>query len=52
VVTPVGTVKSPQGSFTIGGNQSGPVTAALRSALVSIQRGDAADPHGWVHRIG
>jgi branched-chain amino acid aminotransferase len=52
VVTPVGTVKSSQGSFTIGGNQSGPVTAALRSALVSIQRGDAADPHGWVHRIG
>ena len=51
VVTPVGTVKSPQGSFTIGGNQSGPVTASLRSALVSIQRGDAADPHGWVHRI-
>ena len=37
---------------TIGGNQSGPVTASLRSALVSIQRGDAADPHGWVHRIG
>lgn len=52
VVTPVGTVKSPQGSFTIGGNQSGPVTASLRSALVSVQRGDAADPHGWVHRIG
>lgn len=52
VVTPVGTVKWPDGSFTIGGNQSGPVTAALRSALVSIQRGDAADPHGWVHRIG
>ncbi|MBY0618545.1 branched-chain amino acid aminotransferase [Sphingomonas ursincola] len=52
VVTPVGTVKRPDGSFTIGGNQSGPVTASLRSALVSIQRGDAADPHGWVHRIG
>lgn len=51
VVTPVGTVKWPDGSFTIGGNQSGPVTASLRSALVSIQRGDAADPHGWVHRI-
>ncbi|WP_017672374.1 branched-chain amino acid aminotransferase [Blastomonas sp. AAP53] len=51
VVTPVGTVKFPDGSFTIGGNQSGPVTASLRSALVSIQRGDAADPHGWVHRI-
>lgn len=51
VVTPVGTVKSPDGSFTIGGNQSGPVTASLRAALVSIQRGDASDAHGWVHRI-
>ncbi len=52
VVTPVGMVKSPDGSFTIGGNQSGPVTAALRSALVSIQRGDAADLNNWVHRVG
>ncbi|WP_373489420.1 branched-chain amino acid aminotransferase [Blastomonas sp.] len=52
VVTSVGTVKDPNGSFTIGGNQSGPVTAALRSALVSLQRGDAPDPHGWVHRVG
>jgi len=51
VVTPVGTVKTPDGAFSIGGSQSGPVTARLRRDLVAIQRGEAADPHGWVHRI-
>ncbi|MEZ5707996.1 MAG: branched-chain amino acid aminotransferase [Blastomonas sp.] len=52
VVTPVGTVKSAEGSFTIGGDQAGPVTARLRARLVEIQRGQGADPHGWVQRVG
>ena len=51
VVTPVGTVKSRNGSFSIGGDQMGPITAKLRSRLVEIQRGTAADPHGWVVRV-
>ena len=51
VVTPVGTVKSRTGSFSIGGDQMGPVTAKLRSRLVEIQRGTAPDPHGWVMRV-
>lgn len=51
VVTPIGTVKGVEGSFTIGGQSMGPVTMRLRSALVGIQRGDAADPYGWTERV-
>lgn len=51
VVTPVGTVKSRTGSFTIGGSQTGAVTAKLRSRLVEIQRGAAPDPHGWMMQV-
>jgi branched-chain amino acid aminotransferase len=29
----------------------GPVSAKLREALLAIQTGDAADPHGWMHEI-
>ena len=52
VVTPIGRVAAPEGSFTIGDGQSGPVTRRLHEALVAIQRGTAADPHGWLRRIG
>jgi branched-chain amino acid aminotransferase len=51
VVTPIGTVRSSAGDFTVGGGGTGEVTAALRQQLVDIQRGRAADPHGWVHRV-
>lgn len=51
VVTPIGSVKSVEGEFTIGGQSSGPLTMQLRSALVDIQRGTAADPYGWVEEI-
>jgi branched-chain amino acid aminotransferase len=52
VVTPIGAVKSVDGSFTIGGQSVGPLTSRLRSALVGIQRGDLPDPHGWVEELG
>ncbi|MEG3179592.1 branched-chain amino acid aminotransferase [Sphingomonas sp. LT1P40] len=52
VVTSVGTVKSRDGEFTIGGGGPGQVTGALRAKLTAIQRGEAPDPHGWVHRFG
>lgn len=48
VVTPIGSVKSAEGSFTIGGQSAGPMTQRLRSALVDIQRGNVADTHNWV----
>jgi len=51
VVTPIGSVKSAEGSFTIGGQSTGPLTQRLRSRLVDIQRGRAADPHRWVQYV-
>ncbi len=52
VVTPVGKVTSNTESFVIGSGGPGQLTQKLRQRLVSIQRGEAADTHGWVHRIG
>lgn len=51
VVTPIGSVKSAEGQFTIGGQSAGPITQRLRTALVDIQRGNAPDPHGWVEQV-
>ena len=51
VVTPVGSVTSREGKFTIGAGGPGQTTQRLRDRLVGIQRGTAADPYGWVQRI-
>ncbi|MER7282532.1 branched-chain amino acid aminotransferase [Dactylosporangium sp. NPDC000244] len=51
VITPIGTVRDADGEFTVGEGKAGDVTMALREQLVSIQRGTAPDPHGWVHRV-
>ena len=51
VVTPVGKVSSPSGSFTVGAGGPGQVTQRLKEKLVSIQRGAATDPHNWVMRL-
>jgi branched-chain amino acid aminotransferase len=51
VVTPVGGVREPGGGWTIGDGKPGPVTAALRDALVSIHHGLAPDPDGWMHPV-
>jgi branched-chain amino acid aminotransferase len=51
VVTPIGTVRTMDGEFQIADGGTGPVTAAMRKTLVDIQRGRAADPYNWVHRI-
>jgi len=37
---------------TIGAGGTGQVTDRLHRALVAIQRGQAPDPHGWMHRLG
>ncbi len=53
VVTPVGRLRWPDGEARSGdGATSGPVTSAVRTALVDIQYGRAADRHGWMHRVG
>ena len=51
VVTAIGKVSSPSGSFTVGAGGPGQVTQRLKEKLVSIQRGAAADPHNWVMRL-
>jgi branched-chain amino acid aminotransferase len=51
VVTPVGKVADTNGEFLIGSGGPGQLTQKLRQRLVSIQRGDATDTHGWVHRL-
>ena len=51
VVTPIGTVRAPDGEFTIGNGGSGARTEELKSVLVGIQRGRTADPHGWIHKV-
>ena len=51
VVTAVGTVRSSNGDFTIGGGGPGQLTEKLRMRLVDIQRGLAEDEHGWVKRL-
>jgi branched-chain amino acid aminotransferase len=52
VITPIATVKGNDGiDFAIGGQSMGPLTQRLRERLVSIQRGAAPDPYGWVEEI-
>jgi branched-chain amino acid aminotransferase len=51
VVTPVGKVAGHDGEFTVGSGGPGQLTQRLRQRLVSIQRGEAPDAHGWVMRL-
>ena len=51
VVTPIGTVRAPEGEFKIGNGGSGARTEELKTALVDIQRCRAPDPHKWIHRV-
>ena len=51
VVTPVGTVASPDGEFTIGTGGIGQMASKMREQLVGIQHGRVPDPHGWVTRV-
>jgi branched-chain amino acid aminotransferase len=52
VVTPIGKVKFAGGEALIGdGAHAGATTKRLKESLVKIQRGQAEDPYGWVHRV-
>jgi branched-chain amino acid aminotransferase len=52
VVTAIGSVKSADGSFAIGGQSVGPLTQRIREGLVGIQRGQVSDSHGWIEELG
>ena len=51
VVTPVGTVASPAGEFTIGTGGIGQMAQKMREKLVGLQHGRIEDQHGWVMRV-
>ena len=52
VITAVGKVCGTAGDFSIGAGGPGQLTQRLKDKLTAIQRGQAADPHGWVMRLG
>ncbi|MFG1704635.1 branched-chain amino acid aminotransferase [Nonomuraea sp. M3C6] len=51
VVTPVGTVKGVDRSWTVADGTPGPVTMRVREELMGIQYGTRPDSHSWVHKI-
>jgi branched-chain amino acid aminotransferase len=52
VVTPIGRLAWSGGEVDCAvDGDAGPVTKALRAALVDIQYGRAEDPLGWMHRV-
>lgn len=51
VITPIGTVKTTSGTFSIGGGQPGEITMQLREKLTGIQRGEVDDTHGWLQKL-
>ncbi|HEY8533921.1 MAG TPA: branched-chain amino acid aminotransferase [Micromonospora sp.] len=51
VITPIGEVRYPDGSFTMPDAAGGAVTNRLRQTLIDLQRGRIEDRHGWVYRV-
>jgi len=49
VVTPVGQLRWSGGE--VGTGEFGPVTRAVRQALLDVQYGRIEDIHGWLHRV-
>lgn len=51
VLAPVGALVHRGERIQFGDGAMGPNTARLRDALLAIQRGQAADPHGWTQPV-
>jgi branched-chain amino acid aminotransferase len=51
VVNPIGSLMSHGTKVVLNDGKTGPVTQALRSALIGIQYGSRPDPYGWMHPV-
>jgi branched-chain amino acid aminotransferase len=51
VLAGVGTLIYRGKEYRVADGQVGPLTRALRTQLVAIQQGEAADRHGWLERV-
>ncbi|GAA5229364.1 branched-chain amino acid aminotransferase [Arthrobacter cryoconiti] len=51
VITPIGELKTAQGSIASPGSGAGEVTMAIRETLLGIQTGAVEDLHGWLTRL-
>jgi branched-chain amino acid aminotransferase len=51
VITPVGSVKSAAGEWTIGDGRPGPISMQLREQLTGIQTGKLPDTHSWMQQL-
>src|SRR5271165_2848591 len=51
VLAGVGTLIYAGTEHRVGNGEVGPITRALRSALIAVQQGGAPDRHGWLERL-
>ncbi len=51
VITPVGSVDSASGGWTVGDGTPGPISMQLREHLLGLQTGRIEDTHGWMHPL-
>jgi branched-chain amino acid aminotransferase len=51
VVSPIGSAKSTQGTWTTGDGNPGPITMQIRETLLGIQHGTIEDKHSWNKRV-
>ena len=51
VLAGVGTLIHAGREHRVANGEIGPLTRALRAALIAVQQGDAPDRHGWLERV-
>jgi len=51
VLAGVGTLIYAGTEHRVGNGEVGPLTRALRAALIAVQQGEAPDRHGWLERV-
>jgi branched-chain amino acid aminotransferase len=51
VITPIGELKTKDGSISSPGSNAGEVSMSIRKQLLGIQTGAVEDTHGWLTRL-